>query len=128
MKDLKMEDHVFEIRIWANIAGFGEVKFAKSLKGLFPEKRDSKDPLGLDDLFYNSFKSGDLLIVYFEKDVYIIVKKTAAPPEAKYRDTPVYLAVAIKRGYHVNLLKFFAQLENDFNALASQYKDGMRKN
>ena len=127
MKDLKMEDHVFEIRIWANIAGFGEVKFAKSLKGLFPEKRDSKDPLGLDDLFYNSFKSGDLLIVYFEKDVYIIVKKTAAPPEAKYRDTPVYLAVAIKRGYHVNLLKFFAQLENDFNALASQYKDGIAK-
>ena len=117
-----MEDNVFEIRIWANIAGFDEVKFAKNLKGLFPEKRNSNDPLGLDATL-DSFQAGEVFSVYYEKDVYVVVKKILAPVEAEYRGTGVYLTVTIKRGWNLESKDFFASFEEKFYEIASKHKE-----
>ena len=117
-----MEDNVFEIRIWANIAGFDEVKFAKNLKGLFPEKRNSNDPLGLDATL-DSFQAGEAFSVYYEKDVYVVVKKILAPVEAEYRGTGVYLTVTIKRGWNLESKDFFASFEEKFYEIASKHKE-----
>ena len=73
---MSMENNIFEIRIFANLAGFAEIKFGNtdtlSAGALNKDVLDSKRGL---------FQAGTF-VVFYDESVYAIVKLVEAPAEA----------------------------------------------
>ena len=117
---MSMENNIFEIRIFANLAGFAEIKFGNtdtlSAGALNKDVLDSKRGL---------FQAGTF-VVFYDESVYAIVKLVEAPAEAHYRDSRAYVCVAVRRGARLNEAKqVMDRLEEKFFKWASQYKENV---
>ena len=95
---MSMETYNFELRIFANLAGFAEIKFGNSdtlsakvlNKGVLDGKR-------------GMFKAGTF-VIFYDEAVYVLVKLVDALG-AGYRDSGAYVCVAVRRGYRLNNAK-----------------------
>lgn len=115
---MSMETYNFELRIFANIAGFEEIRFGNpdtlSAGLVNNDVLDSKRGM---------FPTGTF-VVFYDEAVYAIVKLVEAPAEAKYRDSRAYICVAVRRGYRLNNAKqVLDKLDEEFYKQASLSKE-----
>lgn len=115
---MSMETYNFELRIFANIAGFEEIRFGNpdtlSAGLVNNDVLDSKRGM---------FPTGTF-VVFYDEAVYAIVKLVEAPAEAKYRDSRAYICVAVRRGYRLNKAKqVLDKLDEEFYKQASLSKE-----
>lgn len=115
---MSMETYNFELRIFANIAGFEEIRFGNpdtlSAGLVNNDVLDSKR---------GKFPTGTF-VVFYDEAVYAIVKLVEAPAEAKYRDSRAYICVAVRRGYRLNNAKqVLDKLDEEFYKQASLSKE-----
>ena len=105
----------FEVRIFANIAGIAEINFGNStaLSGNII----SADII---DAKRNVFSQGTF-IVFYGKEAYVYVKLIGAPAEADFRDSQVYVCIAVRRNYKLNEAKsVLDNLGDEFFMMASR--------
>lgn len=115
-----MESSNFEIRIFANIGGFDEIKFGNT--DTLSARVVSK---GILDSERGTFPVGTFAVFYDER-VYALVSLVGAPTEAGFRDDKAYISVAVRKGYRLKAAKqVLNMLYEEFYKLASSYKDNV---
>lgn len=115
-----MENRNFEIRIFANIGGFNEIKFGNT--DTLSTRVVNK---GILDGERGTFPIGTFAVFYDER-VYAVVSLVGAPTEAGFRDDKTYISVAISKGYRLKAAKHVLNmLYEGFYKLASSYKDNV---
>ena len=113
-----MENNIFEIRFFANISGFEEIRYISNQ--LFSADVFRKEDL---DIHRGNFRKGSY-ILFFGKACYAIVYKTENPGVGFRDGGGTYIAIAIKREYVLTKpTEVFTQLDDFFFRLASAAKD-----
>lgn len=113
----------FEIKIFANPAGYGELKL-NNKSNLFTEELVRIRNFDGDG---DSFRDGAFSIFY-TPEVYIITYHFDVAAEAGFRAPRVHFAVAIRRGFKLETpVKVFNELKIEFNKFAAvQRASGIR--
>ena len=113
-----MENNIFEIRFFANISGFEEIRYISNQ--FFSADVFRKEDL---DIHRGNFRKGSY-ILFFGKACYAIVYKTENPGVGFRDGGGTYIAIAIKREYVLTKpTEVFTQLDDFFFRLASAAKD-----
>ena len=115
-------DSRFEIRIFANIAGASEINFGNSTN--LSQNIINNDIL---DAKRGVFSPGTF-IVFYGREAYVYAKLIVSPKEAGYRDSQVYVCLAVKRNYRLKGAKsVLDNLGNEFYRLASEARSDVAR-
>ena len=110
---------MFEIRIFANPAGYEEIKLTGTYE-LFSQGIVDRRNFDSDG---ETFRSGAYSIFYTPES-YVWAYHFDVSTEAKFREGRVHIAVCVKRGYKINGVKaVFERLKELFVKLAVNYKE-----
>lgn len=113
-----------EVKIFANVNGFAEIRFnSPQRNSIFSEAVAEKRSF---DGERGTFPNGTFS-VYYAADTYVLAYHFRVPSDAKFRDTPAQIAVAVKRGYRMlNPTATFMELANLFTKIALEDKDSLK--
>ena len=111
---------MFEIKIFANPNGYGELRLS------------NPNPIFSQDIVSRiNFDAGGpaningSYSIFYAADVYVLTHHFDASSEAKFRDKRVHIAIALKRGVGLNnAYDVFESLKMHFHNISNTYKEG----
>lgn len=117
----------FEIRIFANPAGFREIK----LRAPYGSYRLCTDHIISSRNFDGDrgrFPDGTFS-VFYTPDCYVIAYKFSVPSDSSFRDREAHVVIAIARGYKMSdPAATFSALAREFSNIASEFKEDSERN